>query len=93
MTITCDGTEVEKNKSYTPIAAKYVNLPPQLRQLLGNIKLVGWMQPGVKNYQAHFRPFVRQLAKHQPGKTPMKVRIVRSWHESYPIHFVHSFLL
>ena len=93
MTFTCDGTEVEKNKCYTPIAAKYVNLPPQLRQLLGNIKLVGWMQPGVKDYQAHFRPFVRQLAKHQPGKTPMKVRIVRSWHESYPIHFVHSFLL
>ena len=57
--------------------------PPQLRQLLGNIKLVGWMQPGVKNYQAHFRPFVRQLAKHQPGKTPMKVRIVRLWYETY----------
>ena len=74
------------------MAMKFVNLPPQLRQLLGNIKLMGWMQPGVKDYQRQLRPLVRQLARHQPGKMPMKVRIVLQRYEEYHVHY-HSISL
>jgi hypothetical protein len=38
-TITCDGTEVEKGVSYTPFVLRFLNLPPQLRHLLINLKL------------------------------------------------------
>ena len=76
MTFSCDGTEIA-DRSYTPMVAKIVNYFPQARQLLGNLKLMGWMQPGVLDYQAHLLPFVRQLAKHQPNGVPLKVHAQR----------------
>lgn len=50
-TFTDDGTEVEKNVSYTPLVIRILNFPPQLRSLLGNLKLVGFLPPHVTDYQ------------------------------------------
>lgn len=48
---TCDGTEVEKGVSYTPLVIRVLNFPPQVRSLLGNLKLVGFLPPHVTDYQ------------------------------------------
>ena len=53
-TFTCDGTEIEKNVSYTPLVIRILNWAPQLRSLLGNLKLVGYLPPGVTSYNVRF---------------------------------------
>jgi hypothetical protein len=64
---------VEKNKSFTPLVIRFNNMVPGMRHLLGNLKMVGFLPPHVKNYNAHLRPFVEQVARHSPGRTPIKV--------------------
>jgi hypothetical protein len=72
-TVTCDGTEVEKGVSYTPVVLRLLNLPPQLRHPLGNLKLAAFFPPKIQSYDAHLQPFVEQLARHQPnGGEPIR---------------------
>jgi hypothetical protein len=72
-TVTCGGTEVEKGVSYTPVVLCFLNLPPQLRHLLGNLNLVAFFPPKIQSYDAHLPPFVEQLARHQPnGGEPIR---------------------
>ena len=46
-----------------------------MRSMLGNLKLFGFLPPGVKNYNAHLRPVIEQLAKHCPGPGGVPIRV------------------
>ena len=74
-----DGVEVEKNVAYTPITAKLLNLPPEMRGLLTCIWLLGYMPPKVKDYQAMLQPVLDMIAEHAPDSewgTPCAVHSV-----------------
>jgi hypothetical protein len=63
-----DGVEVTKKTSYTPIVAKLLNLPAEMRGLLSSIWLLGYMPPYVKDYQAFLQPIADMFAAHAPSE-------------------------
>ena len=69
----CDGVEIRKKSSYTPIALKCLSLPPKIRGLLASIWLVGCLPPKVKDYKSFLRPVVEAFARHAPGREPIRV--------------------
>jgi hypothetical protein len=69
-----DGVEVTKNVTYTPITAKLLNLPGELRGMLANIWLLGYMPPKVQDYQSMLKPVVEMFAARNPdNETPLTV--------------------
>jgi len=62
-----DGVEVTKSTTFTPITAKVLNYNGKMRGLLTNIVLLGFMPPGVKNYQNMLLPVVEMYAKRAPS--------------------------
>jgi hypothetical protein len=75
-----DGVEISKNVSYTPVTAKLLNWPSKLRSLLGNIILLGFFPPHVKDYTAMLAPIADMLARHQPGAVPIDVSDTNDLH-------------
>jgi hypothetical protein len=72
--ISNDGVEVTKKTSYTPIVAKLLNLPAEVRGLLSSIWLLGYMPPNVKDYQAFLKPIADMFAARAPlTGTPLDV--------------------
>ena len=68
-----DGVEVKDSKSYTPVTAKLLNWPPELRRLNGTIVLLGYLPPKVIDYGEMLSPIADIFAAHQPGSTPVKL--------------------
>jgi hypothetical protein len=68
-----DGVEITKNVSYTPVTAKLLNWSSKMRSLLGNIILLGFFPPHVKDYTAMLAPIANMFAQHQPGNVPVEV--------------------
>ena len=69
-----DGIEVKKNTSFTPVTAKLLNWPPEMRRLNGCILLLAYFPPKVLDYGEMFSPIANTFALHQPGKEPMKIK-------------------
>jgi hypothetical protein len=69
----CDGVEVRKKTSLTPLSCKCLSLPPKLRGLLGSIWLLGFLPPKVKDYKSFLRPVFEQFRKHAPGNEAIVV--------------------
>jgi hypothetical protein len=72
-TFHCDGVEVAKGVSYTPLTGKVLRFNSKVRSLRANIWCFGWLPPHVKNYQAMLRPVAEMMAKRQPGEQPLMV--------------------
>ena len=73
--LTADGTEVQKNTSFTPVTSKVLNFSSRLRSLLSNIKLHAIFPPSVQDYNSLLRPIVDELLKHRPGGgDPIRMR-------------------
>lgn len=64
---TCDGTEVQKDVSYTPFTTKILNLTSGLRSLAGNIKLHAVFPPHIKDYNGLLLPIAEEFEKLRPG--------------------------
>lgn len=75
ISVTADGTEIQKNVSFTPVTSKVLNLGCSLRSLMSNIRLHAVFPPSVKDYNALFAPFADELHTHRPGGgNPIRLR-------------------
>ena len=81
--LSCDGVEVHKNVSYTPITCKCLNLSPRLRGMLASIWLLGYLPPKVENYQEFLQQVVDMFARNAPGGEPLRVFDASTGQERY----------
>ncbi len=88
LAVTADGTEIQKNVSFTPVTSKFLNFDMRLRSLMSNIRLHAVFPPSVKDYNNLFEPFVEELYTHRPGGG-MPIRM-RHPDTNKPVHlYVH----
>ena len=77
--MTADGTEVKKNRSFTPVTSKILNLPSRLRSRMSNIQLHAVFPESVKDYNSLLRPVALQLQERRPGGgNPIRIRHPRT---------------
>ena len=75
LALTADGTEIQKNISFTPVTTKILNFDCRLRSLMSNIRLHAVFPPSVKDYNGLFEPIVEEFYLHRPGGgDPVKLR-------------------
>ena len=74
ISLTADGTEVQKGRSYTPVTSKVLNLGSDLRSMLSNIRLHAIFPPKVNDYNSLFRPIAEEFHRYRPdGGHPIRV--------------------
>ena len=79
LALTTDGTEVQKDTSFTPVTVKILNLGAKLRSLMSNIRMLAVFPEGVKDYNSLLGPITLELHKRRPGGgNPIRVRHPRT---------------
>ena len=79
ISMTADGTEVQKNRSFTPVTSKILNLRSGLRSRMSNILLHAVFPESVQDYNMLLHPVALQLRQHRPdGGDPIRIRHPRT---------------
>ena len=79
LALSADGTEVQKQTSFTPVTVKMLNLGAGLRSLMSNIRMLAVFPQGVQDYNSLLGPVALELHKRRPGGgNPIRVRHPRT---------------